>query len=998
MWGVDLSRGRRSIVAGAMLLVVLGLTCCATASGDYSHVGQPQAPANAESVYPVTPLARIETGMHVARVTRIDVDAAEHFLVSGSDDKTVRVWDLATGALLQTLRVPIDDGHVGKIFAVALSPDGSTVAAAGFTGWPGQQIFLSLFDRESGALRRRLGGLDIVNHLAFSRDGRRLAAATHKGLRVYGTTDWKEVFADHDYGGQSYCADFAADGRLVTTSLDGFIRLYGRDLQLLRKQKAPGGERPIFARFSDGTRIAVGYEDTTRVDVLAADDLRLLYQADTKAVENGHLATVAWSADGWFLYAGGGYRDGSGRHLIRRWADGGRGGFADVAVGTNTIMDLKPLRDGGLAVGQFDPLAVLDANDRAIWRKTAEKADFRGQRGQWLFRVSADGQVIRFGFEQGGKRSAEFSFRDLRLVLDPPADPALKGAVTETAGFAVTDWINNEKPKLNGTPLPLDTYEASRSLAIASSGDRFLLGTEWALRLFDGKGREIWKVFVPNVAWGVNISGDGRFALGAFGDGTIRWYDLRDGRELLAFFPHKDGKRWVAWTPEGFFTASRDGESLVGYHLNQGADQAAEFVPVERLYAAYYRPDLLLARLQGDEAKITDALAAIGDVRAVLARGLPPEIELVGSAQVETSSPLFRHEVRVLDRGGGVGRIEYRINDAMVGGERFAEGAPPPGVRSRPLELAPGKNVVETTVYSADGKVASRSIVREVVVNEPKPEQLALYGLIVGIDGYRDGDLALRWAAADAQAVARTLDAQGRELFATRELQVLDDPPGAAAPKATKAGIRAAFAEIAQKARPVDVFVLYLSGHGTVEDGSYYFLPQDLAFTSPQALADGSLSARELQDLINGVKAQKKVVLIDSCNSGAFMEGQQLALDFGGRAWRSGIEMKTAMARLIKATGVAVISASTGLQRAREGYGPGEQKHGVFTFALLRGLAGEADMPETDSRRPDGHITTAELWRYVEETVPKLSKQAWGIEQLPMADIKGQNFSIVAVP
>ncbi len=130
-------------------------------------------------------------------------------------------------------------------------------------------------------------------------------------------------------------------------------------------------------------------------------------------------------------------------HLIRRWADGGRGGFTEFAVGTNTIMDLKPLRDGGLAVGEADPLvAVLDANGRAVWRKTGEIADFRGQRGQWSFGVSADGQVIRFGFEERGKRPAEFSFRDLKLALDPPADPSLKGAVTETAAFAVTDWID----------------------------------------------------------------------------------------------------------------------------------------------------------------------------------------------------------------------------------------------------------------------------------------------------------------------------------------------------------------------------------------------------------------------------------------------------------------------------------------------------------------------------------------------------------------------------
>ena len=140
------------------------------------------------------------------------MDAAERFLVSGSEDKTVRVWDLATGALLQTLRVPIDEGDVGKIYAVALSPDGSTVAAGGFTGQPGKATYIYLFDRESGALRRRIGGLEeVVYHLAFSRDGRRLAATLggKNGLRVYETAGWTEVFADRDYGDDSYCADFA---------------------------------------------------------------------------------------------------------------------------------------------------------------------------------------------------------------------------------------------------------------------------------------------------------------------------------------------------------------------------------------------------------------------------------------------------------------------------------------------------------------------------------------------------------------------------------------------------------------------------------------------------------------------------------------------------------------------------------------------------------------------------------------------------------------------
>ena len=83
------------------------------------------------------PLLRLETGMHTAMIKRIATDAAGRYAVSASDDKTARVWEVATGRLVQVLRPPQDAGNEGKLYAVALSPDGATVAAAGWTGSDG---------------------------------------------------------------------------------------------------------------------------------------------------------------------------------------------------------------------------------------------------------------------------------------------------------------------------------------------------------------------------------------------------------------------------------------------------------------------------------------------------------------------------------------------------------------------------------------------------------------------------------------------------------------------------------------------------------------------------------------------------------------------------------------------------------------------------------------------------------------------------------------------
>ncbi|MBF0370093.1 MAG: WD40 repeat domain-containing protein [Magnetococcales bacterium] len=561
-----------------------------------------------------SPMPRIEGEMHAGIVWRIATDYRGRYLASVGGDKTLRIWSLRDGRLLKVLRVPIGQGAEGKLFAVAVSPDGAKVAVGGLTGWAWEQkISIYLFDFKSGEITRRIPNLPgVVSHLAFSRSGNYLAAVTAKEseLRVYRAADGALLARDKSYGDYVNWVDFDPSGRLVTASEDGFLRLYDASYRLSAK-KDLGKGKPYSAQFSpDGRRILVGFRNLARIMVFSGKDLKALQVPDTTGVTR-NLRAVAWSRDGRSILAAGSHWS-KGMRAVRRWSERGVGAFVDFPASKSTITHILALPNGRVAYASADPaVGLLDAQGFPVFHNGRATAAFQ-RIGQRLL-ISPDATQVQFGYDPGGGSPAHFSVRHLQLQQGKGGG----GGETKASGLSGNQknqakgqkgWLAplTQHPKVeikgldkgkvvhvNGRELELKRNEVVHSVAIAPNGRFFLLGSSFYLRLYARNGREMWKYAAPGPTWGVNLSQDGKLAVAAFGDGTIRWFRIGHQKELLAFFPHYDKKRWVVWTPQKYFAASPGAEELIGWHVNRGRGRAAYFHPSSSFGKTYNRPDVI---------------------------------------------------------------------------------------------------------------------------------------------------------------------------------------------------------------------------------------------------------------------------------------------------------------------------------------------------------------------------------------------------------------------
>jgi uncharacterized caspase-like protein len=250
------------------------------------------------------------------------------------------------------------------------------------------------------------------------------------------------------------------------------------------------------------------------------------------------------------------------------------------------------------------------------------------------------------------------------------------------------------------------------------------------------------------------------------------------------------------------------------------------------------------------------------------------------------------------------------------------------------------------------------------------------WAVVVGIGRYDHPQIPrLRYAAPDAEAVHRVLT--GPAGFKPERVLLLTDTTER---KPTLRNLKWALGTfLARAAQRDDTVLIFFAGHGAPEvdqrgverDGfAKYLIPSD---ADPDDLYSTALPMDELQTIFARLEAERVVVLLDTCYSGAA----------GGRTFAS---LRTRavtvddlfLERLARTKGRAIITASRPNEVSLE---MAELGHGLFTYYLLQGLRGQADLNR------DGIVSLQELYEYVESEVVRTSR-AHGGNQHPV--LKGE--------
>ncbi len=906
-------------------------------------------------------------------------------ILTGTLECSIKIWDVATGKLLKEIKDKKD-----FLNSASFSPDGKKFALA--LAWAHTEIW----DVDNGSMLADLKGrANYIKGFNYTSDSKRIFVTNQFGsAKILDAENGSQIAnlpADEN-SNEGVSAYFSPDGKkIIAVAHDNVARMYdavtGALLLDLR-----GHSQPVFEAFfsPDGKKNYTSSFDST-CKIWDAITGKILFSFKTPY----SLPSIRLSPDGKILATY--FLD----SIAKIWNT--ENGQPIVEINNREIILNLYFSPDGKKIHTESP----DITDK-IWDAASGKLLYELKEPNSRFQTitfSPDGKKIIFISEK----------RKTRIVTGKMLDAETGKLITELnspgSAFRYSVLFSPD-----GKFFYAPTNEGSITIWNAETGDyiKELKGLSGPLYLYAQQ----------------SFSPDRKKIVMGSGDGIVKVWDIETGNVLLDFntqslssnsaFFTPDGKKiitisghektakvWDAETGNFFYTfISVNKDDFLVLDKNNHFDGTeggrktlfftcgTEVIELDQVKDQLWVPNLAERILSGE----TINAAKLSDLNIC---NLTPVVETIEQTALQ-------YRFQITPRLGGLSNTIVYVNGIEI--KRYTPQQLTKQKETYQLAInksdlqkffiAGKENSITVKSLTAKNSISSRSVSINEKRNEKSTALPNLYAVVVGVSDYKGEELDLSFAAKDAVDIASAIGVSAKKLLNTdgkEHVFITNINTGATRDKfPEKNSIKLAFTEIAAKAQPNDILLIFFAGHGVMESekNQFYFLTADASnATVSGALKDVGISTEELTEWIKPqtMKAQKRILIFDACNSGQAINeiismgknGQNFLASRGDEKTK---QIK-AVEKLNERSGMFILSASASDQKA---YEMGKYNQGALTYSLLKAIKEEPDILEDRK-----YLNISRWFSAAEKSVGELARET-GARQQPQI-VSTTNFNIGVV-
>jgi WD40 repeat protein len=480
---------------------------------------------------------------HRETVTSVSLSSDGRYALSGSDDQTLKLWEVASGICLRSF-----EGHASGVTGVCLSQDGHYALSGS------DDNTLKLWDTTSGrCLRTMSGHTGQVLSVSLSQDGRiALSGSTDETIRVWDVTNGRCLRILEGQSGQVLSVSLSGDGRIgLSGSSEETLKIW--DLSSGFCQHTLSGHESLVCGTSlsaDG-RIALSgsSDETIKLWDVTNGRCRRTWEGHTDVV-----LSVFLSADGCYAISG------SDDKTIKLW-EVKNGRCLRTFMGYGASMNSVCLsRDGRFA------LAACSDNTLKLWEvqlgKKTSAAPYLLTQARGAEEVLSSQEIYEAALQQARQAAKNDQVLEAaKRLRQARAQPGYARAEETLEMWRGLYSLLPRKTLREGwEAAALKGHTALiNSVCFSSNGRRALSGSsDHTFKLWDTASFKCLQTFKGHTEWvkSVCLSVDGRYALSGSWDSTLKLWEIESGRCLRTFSEHQGGVSSVCLSAGGRYALS----------------------------------------------------------------------------------------------------------------------------------------------------------------------------------------------------------------------------------------------------------------------------------------------------------------------------------------------------------------------------------------------------------------------------------------------------------